>query len=285
MFQLIRGGRDPELRRQPTLAILPLLASRNLLPADTVRELAEAYRFLRNLEHRLQYLDDQQTHVLPQSDADRALIADAMGYGSDYAGFSAVLGQHRGKVARHFGEIFAVSPGGEHTLTLVADQPDAEKSFAALPPSVFASPGSESRWDMRLGSRYREMPARASSARPPGAARHRGRRGGEDPDATLDRLLDLLQSDRPARLLSRVARGVPAGPVRLAAMRARAVGRPVPANRPILLDELLAPARFTRSGLAHRCPAITRPDGRRRRRHRRSKWMSCGTSSPRTPCG
>jgi len=244
VFQLIRGGRDPELRRQPTLAVLPLLASRNLLPADTVRELADAYRFLRNLEHRLQYLDDQQTHVLPQSDADRALVADAMGYGGNYAGLSAALGQYRANVARHFGEIFAVSSGGEHALAhLWQDQPDAEKSFAALAALGFRQPREiENRLrSMRLGSRYREMPA-ASQARidrlVPLAIEAAA--AGKDPDATLDRLLDLLESI--ARRGSYLALLVeyPQALSRLAAMMSASpwVAQYL-ANRPILLDELL----------------------------------------------
>jgi glutamate-ammonia-ligase adenylyltransferase len=66
VFQLIRGGREPDLRRQPTLEVLGLVAERNLLPSGAVQELADAYAFLRRLEHRLQYLDDQQTHTLPR---------------------------------------------------------------------------------------------------------------------------------------------------------------------------------------------------------------------------
>ena len=64
-LQLVRGGRDPELAVRPTLEALARLAARRLLPADAARELAEAYLFLRRLEHRLQYLDDRQTHTLP----------------------------------------------------------------------------------------------------------------------------------------------------------------------------------------------------------------------------
>src|SRR6185369_3142216 len=67
LFQLIRGGRDAPLRRQPTLEVLPLLVERRLLTQGAAAELTDAYVFLRNLEHRLQYLDDQQTHALPAS--------------------------------------------------------------------------------------------------------------------------------------------------------------------------------------------------------------------------
>ncbi|MFN6960704.1 MAG: bifunctional [glutamate--ammonia ligase]-adenylyl-L-tyrosine phosphorylase/[glutamate--ammonia-ligase] adenylyltransferase, partial [Rhodocyclaceae bacterium] len=59
-FQLIRGGRDPALQTRPTLEVLKLLVDRGQLELDAVVELAAAYRFLRRLEHRLQYLDDAQ---------------------------------------------------------------------------------------------------------------------------------------------------------------------------------------------------------------------------------
>ena len=71
VFQLIRGGRDPALQIHPTLKVLPLLVARRLLPADSERELVEAYEFLRRLEHRLQYVNDAQTHMLPTRDDER----------------------------------------------------------------------------------------------------------------------------------------------------------------------------------------------------------------------
>ena len=118
VFQLIRGGRDPALRTQPTLAVLPLLAARNLLPASAVRELEEAYAFLRKLEHRLQYLDDQQTHVLPSAEGDRALIAEAMGCAGT-ATLMSCLDAQRARVAAVFDGIFASATGGEHPLAHV----------------------------------------------------------------------------------------------------------------------------------------------------------------------
>src|SRR5688500_4053597 len=94
VFQLIRGGRDPDFRIRPTLAVLGLLGEKQQLPGETVAELVEAYCFLRNLEHRLQYLDDQQTHVLPESSSDQSLIATSMGF-SSYDGFLEKLDNHR----------------------------------------------------------------------------------------------------------------------------------------------------------------------------------------------
>ena len=64
-FQLIRGGRDPSLRLRPTLATLTALVRDGLISNDVGQQLRDAYLFLRNVEHRLQYLDDAQTHTLP----------------------------------------------------------------------------------------------------------------------------------------------------------------------------------------------------------------------------
>ncbi len=80
VFQLIRGGRDPALRDRSTRNTLRTLTEKKLLAPDVVERLFDSYRFLRNLEHRIQYLDDAQTHVLPASNEDRQRIAAMMGY-------------------------------------------------------------------------------------------------------------------------------------------------------------------------------------------------------------
>ncbi len=105
-FQLIRGGRDADLQIRPTLEVLALLERKGLLPAEAVAELSAAYEFLRRLEHRLQYLDDAQTHELPADGSDQALIAAGMGFG-DYAAFMTRLDGHRERVSRHFDGVFA----------------------------------------------------------------------------------------------------------------------------------------------------------------------------------
>jgi glutamate-ammonia-ligase adenylyltransferase len=106
VFQLIRGGRDPALRERSTRLTLRLLAERELLAPDTVERLLQAYTFLRNLEHRLQYLDDAQTHTLPAGDADRATIAKMMGL-PDATTLLAQLDATRAFVAAQFDAIFA----------------------------------------------------------------------------------------------------------------------------------------------------------------------------------
>ena len=80
VLQVVRGGRFPELRTRPTLDALQRVAHAGLMPRDTADAMARAYEFLRRVEHRIQYLDDQQTHVLPTRDDDLGWIAATLGY-------------------------------------------------------------------------------------------------------------------------------------------------------------------------------------------------------------
>lgn len=106
VFQLIRGGRDPSLRDRSTRATLRKLAEKRLLDPALAERLLQAYTFLRNLEHRLQYLDDAQTHVLPANEDDRLAVAKAMGF-ADTASLLNELGAQRALVATRFDEIFS----------------------------------------------------------------------------------------------------------------------------------------------------------------------------------
>lgn len=106
VFQLIRGGRDADLRDRSTRATLRTLAEKRLLSAEVVEQLLQAYTFLRNLEHRLQYLDDAQTHTLPASETDRLAIAQMMGF-PDLASLLQALESHRAIVAAQFDAIFS----------------------------------------------------------------------------------------------------------------------------------------------------------------------------------
>lgn len=106
VFQLIRGGRDVDLCIRPTRNVLQRLQKKQQLPEQAVTELTLAYHFLRKLEHRLQYLDDQQTQTLPLNEDDQNLIAASMGF-SDYRHFMQQLDIHRKNVTRQFELIFA----------------------------------------------------------------------------------------------------------------------------------------------------------------------------------
>ena len=101
LLQVVRGGQFPELRCRPTLEALQRLSRANLMPQETAEQLAQAYTFLRNVEHRIQYLDDQQTHVLPTRDDDLEWIAQTMGH-ADARSFLLQLDAHRELVAQEF---------------------------------------------------------------------------------------------------------------------------------------------------------------------------------------
>ena len=105
VFQLIRGGREPELRHRSTRTTLQVLAQHHLLSTEVVEKLLHAYTFLRNLEHRLQYLDDAQTHVLPRTDEDQTLIAKMAGF-TNATELHNALTEIRAWVANQFDAIF-----------------------------------------------------------------------------------------------------------------------------------------------------------------------------------
>jgi glutamate-ammonia-ligase adenylyltransferase len=116
-FQLIRGGRDRELQQRAVLDILPELANLELLPAPVVTELEQAYIFLRNLEHALQGVADQQTQELPDQPITQARIALIMDYG-DWDSCMEALSGHRRNVAHHFADIIAAEEEDDESEAL-----------------------------------------------------------------------------------------------------------------------------------------------------------------------
>jgi len=81
-FQVLRGAARPALRERSTLRALEQLVKAKVLATDEARRLADAYRFLRNVEHRLQMEMELQTHTIP--DEERALyrLARSLGFKS-----------------------------------------------------------------------------------------------------------------------------------------------------------------------------------------------------------
>jgi glutamate-ammonia-ligase adenylyltransferase len=134
LLQVVRGGQFPELRRRPTLDALPRLATAKLMSVQAAQALAEAYVFLRQVEHRIQYLDDQQTHLMPTQDADLLWVAQTMGF-SQVGAFLQTLSEHRETVAQEFDTLL----GGESTGQCASGQcagkapkGGAPEDFAAL---------------------------------------------------------------------------------------------------------------------------------------------------------
>ena len=105
-LQLIRGGREPVLRERRLLPALDALVQAGQVSAETGVALADAYRFLRRVENRLQMLRDAQTHALPQNDLDRHRIARGLGF-DDWPALRTALDLHRTRVAAEFEALLA----------------------------------------------------------------------------------------------------------------------------------------------------------------------------------
>ncbi len=141
--QLILGGRDPGLRARRTEDALAALASAGHIPVEVAWELTQAYRELRALEHRVQMLDDEQTHTLPVDGARRAAVAALSGEG-DLAVFDTGVQALLIGVNRRYGELFEgeedlSSPYGSLVFTGVDNDPVTLETLKRM---GFAEPAS-----------------------------------------------------------------------------------------------------------------------------------------------
>jgi len=107
--QLIWGGRQPELRLSGTLAAIAGLAALGHVKPETAGEMAESYRFLRRVEHRIQMIDDEQTHSVPQDPKALDELAVFLGYGTTDA-FADDLQRHLKLVESHYAGLFEDAP-------------------------------------------------------------------------------------------------------------------------------------------------------------------------------
>ena len=103
--QLIAGGRFPELRGQRTIAMLGELCTLGWISEETRDTLTEKYNFLRNVEHRIQMLEDEQTHILPESDEGFLSVAYLMGY-ADGDSFTRDFLDALKTVEKHYAALF-----------------------------------------------------------------------------------------------------------------------------------------------------------------------------------
>lgn len=108
VFQLIRGGQETELQQRNLLTVLNVIRDLELLPDAIVKELRADYIFLRNIEHRIQALQDRQTQLLPGDDFNRLRIAFGLGF-SDWESFYSALENARNRVRTHFANLIADS--------------------------------------------------------------------------------------------------------------------------------------------------------------------------------
>lgn len=249
-FQLIRGGREPELQIRPILPVLQVLGEKQQLSTEEVTELTEAYRFLRLVENRIQAWKDRQTHLLPESEAGRLRIARAMGF-AEPGQFLQVLAQHRARVQSHFDNVFALSEEVTTDSPLQAvwgQELDDEHAGVALTQAGYEDGATVlSRLDgFRQGHACRGLGTRG---------RHRMEQlmpvlleavgQSPAPDVTLERILRIIESI--ARRTSYLALLVE-NPTALTQLVKLASISPwialQVARHPLLLDEMLDPRRL-----------------------------------------
>ncbi len=248
VFQLIRGGRDHALQIRPTLSVLKLLVERQLIPAETEQELREAYVFLRRLEHRLQYVADAQTHMLPEGEAERAVIATSMGFAT-WAEMLAVLDVHRSKVSHHFEAVFSDPEAGEHPLTgLWLGQLDEDSAIEAFGNLGFRHPKDAIARlaDLRASARYLQLPSSNRCRLDAVAPRLIEAAGAtHDPDITLARGLEFLEGIARRGAYLALLQQYPMALKRVADMICASSWASAYLNRhPLLLDELLDPRLY-----------------------------------------
>ncbi len=139
--QLILGGRHPDLRAPATMAALDALAGDGRVARQAAAELKDAYRYLRMLEHRLQMIEDQQTHTVPKAPDEVAHVACFMGY-ADLASFRADLIAVLETVQSHYARLFESEQdlSGSHgnlVFTGVEEDPETLQTLAEM---GFANP-------------------------------------------------------------------------------------------------------------------------------------------------
>ncbi len=133
--QLILGGRDPSLRSPRTVDALAALAEKGHVPAEVAAELTVSYERLRGLEHRVQMLDDEQTHVLPEDPTRRAAVAALSCH--DLPAFDAEVEALLVGVNRRYGDLFEgeeqlSSEFGSLVFTGVENDPETLATLARM---------------------------------------------------------------------------------------------------------------------------------------------------------
>jgi glutamate-ammonia-ligase adenylyltransferase len=245
VFQLIRGGRDRPLQTKSTREALRLLGERRLLPFPVIAELLAAYDFLRRVEHRLQYRDDQQTQSLPESAEAQEALAASMNLASR-AEFAARLEQHRRAVTTHFESIFADSDRGDGEALyerVWRDDIPRDEGAAALAEAGFADATAliERLARVRESRVVRQLPEASRSRFAQlvplslAAAAETGH-----PTITAERLLALLETiSRRSAYLALLQEHSPLLPRLAHILSSAAWAAEYLCRHPILLDELL----------------------------------------------
>lgn len=139
--QLITGGRDPRLRGRETLPMLDQLVDSGWVEPSTRDELREAYLFLRDVEHRIQMVADEQKHTLPETEEGVANIGRMMGF-AGFDDFSDALLQRLDTVQGHYARLFESAPeltAATGNLVFTGDDDDPE-TIETLAKMGYANP-------------------------------------------------------------------------------------------------------------------------------------------------
>jgi len=128
--QLIFGGRQPELRTRATCDTLDALADAGRIDRSTATDLQDAYSQLRRVEHRLQMIDDAQTHSLPSDEEGLDHIAAFLGHGDRDEMSESLLAVFR-RVESRYADLFEdAAPlsgeGGAGNLVFTGNEDDPE---------------------------------------------------------------------------------------------------------------------------------------------------------------
>jgi glutamate-ammonia-ligase adenylyltransferase len=136
-LQMVWGGRDPSLRIKPTLPAMERLVETGHLEEPARRQLEQSYRFLRQIEHRIQMVNDRQTHNLPEQPSEMIRIARFMGY-PDSRPFALDFLRHVDIVRTNYLAVFEHVPDLPGTevvgpdLDFRGDDPEPPATIAAL---------------------------------------------------------------------------------------------------------------------------------------------------------
>ncbi|MBI3786165.1 MAG: bifunctional [glutamate--ammonia ligase]-adenylyl-L-tyrosine phosphorylase/[glutamate--ammonia-ligase] adenylyltransferase [Deltaproteobacteria bacterium] len=167
VLQLINGGRDERVRTRGTLNTLRRLTACRYLPEGEGVALADAYRFLRDVEHKIQIVHQRQTHAVPKDARDQETLARRLGYRGDDAAarFWVDLERQTAIVRRAFEQLFyepaaetqRVGDATAEQLIRILD--DGEASIPRLRELGFAQPESAQQSLLLLRDGPRSAPA------------------------------------------------------------------------------------------------------------------------------
>ncbi len=253
-FQLVRGGSVADLRGREILKLLPALARHGCLPLPAVAELTAAYLCLRRVENAIQAIQDQQAHLIPTDEMERARITLSLGF-PDWRQLEAELEHHRATVSRHFrdvvfrGEEGTTQATGSKLRPVWREEVSPETAEGLLREAGFTDPGA-------VLERLRQL-------RAAGALQRLDQTGRQRLDALVPAVLDIAARQRNpllavkgvAQIIEAIGRRSayfallnenPAARERLVSLCAMSdfLAGQVAAH-PLLLDELLDPRLFT----------------------------------------